>query len=126
MLYKKVLIVFSIFFISMLIVMTLFTLFLYNSSKPEVEIVVAQSIDNLWIVPASSIHTGLDNRKYVMLVVQEEGAWGIEFVCYKSYINIDSYTEADAIVHSLRELNYPIVAIANERIIDGDAVKIAQ
>ncbi len=82
---------------------------------------------NAYSVPLSAVYTDTDGRNYLFLVLEQEGAWGKEYVCKKVFLAYAKFDESQNRV-SVKEpalSKYPI-AKESERILeDGERVRLS-
>ena len=108
------------------------TVYAINSSYrqlTEVELSFAQRVENdRYAVPRSAVYTDQKGRSWLFLVLEQEGAWGKEYVCQKVYL---PYAEPDQgqerVIVSERLLSQYPIAIAGERMPeDGERVRFGE
>ena len=108
------------------------TVYAINSSYrqlTEVELSFAQRVENdRYAVPRSAVYTDQKGRSWLSLVLEQEGAWGKEYVCKKVYL---PYAEPDQgqerVIVSERLLSQYPIAIAGEQVPeDGERVRFAE
>ncbi len=108
------------------------TVYAINSSYrqlTEVELSFAQRVENdRYAVPRSAVYTDQKGRSWLFLVLEQEGAWGKEYVCKKVYL---PYAEPDQgqerVIVSERLLSQYPIAIAGEQVPeDGERVRFAE
>ena len=108
------------------------TAYAINSSYrqlTEVELSFAQRVENdRYAVPRSAVYTDQKGRSWLFLVLEQEGAWGKEYVCKKVYL---PYAEPDQgqerVIVSERLLSQYPIAIAGEQVPeDGERVRFGE
>lgn len=84
--------------------------------------------ENVYSIPLSSVFTDADGGNCLFLVLEQEGAWGKEYVCKKvflTYIKIDE-AQNRAVVTEPSLSKYPIACEAERPLENGERVRFVK
>lgn len=93
---------------------------------PQVRLSFAkQNEEGAFLVPLSSVSAGTDGTYCLFLVLEQEGAWGKEYVCKKVLLD---YAETDpdqetAVVSGGMLSRFPVVWESERALQDGEQVR---
>ena len=82
------------------------------------------SYDN--VVSLMAVHTDLNERDYIFLANQKDGAWGKEYFCTRKYVGVLDEDNINASLKMIDKLETPIVLYANQELVDGCQVKLME
>lgn len=125
---KRMIILFSVF-ILLLILATASSIYYKQSQLPTVEITIF-SDGKLngsyydYILPIESIHKDAENRNYILLVNERDGAWGKEYFCESRYVCVLDSDKHNVALKINKGLQNPVIVSSNPAILNGSEVKI--
>ena len=87
MLYKRIVIIISILFLLLVCLSTAYSLQTYRSQLPVVEV---KYIASDAICPSEAIYEDPNGGYYLLVVNEQEGPWGKEYILKQVFVNIAS------------------------------------
>lgn len=128
---KKLPIILTVIFLGILIFFTVYSVENKYADLPIATLttISAGEINSTsynYVVPLMAIHTDLNDRNYILLVNQKDGAWGKEYFCTRKYANILEQDNINASLKMSEQLETPVVLYANQELVDGCQVKIKE
>ncbi len=126
---KKLSILLIAMFLIILVFCTIYSINYKQEQLPTVEITVAtkgllNSKNYDCILPLEALYTDLDNRNYILLVTQKDGAWGKEYFCSIRHVSVIDKDNFYVALNISKQLDKPVVSFSNKSISDGSEVKI--
>jgi hypothetical protein len=118
-------------FFALLITATAVTLHNRQKQLPVVRLGVAQSgeLPNMegnrqfdCIIPKEAVYQEPSGPPFVLLVRQQDGVWGNEFVCTKKTVRISEQSSTHFALDGPAGLQYPIVIESDRPVYDGGVV----
>lgn len=120
----------SIFFFVFMAIITAYSVSNNYNNLTCVELTFAEEIDEkTHVIPLSSIYTDDKGRNFVFFVIEQDGAWGKEYVCKKNFlynIKINKVSMQAIISGQPMFSNYPYVMSSSSKISDGERVRFIQ
>lgn len=92
---KKISIIAGVIFIAILIIATIYSRNYYQKQLPKVDIAISKSgtlnIEDKkegfkYTVPLKALHKDQNDRNYVLMVKEQKGAWGKEYICESKFV----------------------------------------
>ncbi len=94
----------------------------------KVRLSYAQKDENAYSIPLSAMYTDTEGRNYLFLVLEQEGAWGKEYICKKvllAYVNFDESQGRITVKEPLLS-KYPIADKSERDLEDGERVRFSK
>ncbi|WDV45614.1 hypothetical protein PV797_19295 [Clostridiaceae bacterium M8S5] len=126
---RKSAIVLSVAFILILVFATIYSINYKKNQLPTVNIDIPysgllKSKHYDCILPVGALYTDDDNRNYILLVIEKNGAWGKEYVCELKYISVIENSGTHVALKVNKMIENPVVVSSDQPIFNGSEVKI--
>lgn len=113
----------GVLFLCLLLFATLYSRTVAQWNLPKVELAIAQKTESMVQLPRAAIYEDSAGKTYILLVKEQQGAWGKEYICVKQMVVVSQTDGRFVFVQGVGEFRYPVVTGSDQPVGEGSKVR---